>query len=122
MVCGEPYVLQMMKVRNVTSKEDEGGEEGKEGEAACRAHSRFSRWCRPAVTVHIRVSPVAEVLIICVWGRLARFGTTSEWGRRAGGVIFWEAAAGQCLLYMCAWGELPRQRSPSDWLHKNKWV
>lgn len=36
------------------------------------------------MTVHPRVSSVAEVFIICVWGRLARSGTTSEWGGREG--------------------------------------
>lgn len=40
------------------------------------------------VTVHTRVSSMAEVLIICVWGRLARSGTTSEWRGRAGGADF----------------------------------
>lgn len=35
------------------------------------------------MTVHTRVSSTAEVLIICVWERLARSGTASEWGGRA---------------------------------------
>lgn len=68
-------------------------------------------------------SSVAEVLITCVWGRLAQSGTTSERGGRAGvGLIFWDAVAGQCLLHVCAWGELPGQQSPPNWWHKTKWV
>lgn len=40
------------------------------------------------VKVYTRVSSMAEVLIIRVWGRLAGSGTTSEWGGRAGGADF----------------------------------
>lgn len=59
-------------------------------------------------TVHTRVPPQPMVLIICVWGRLARAGTISEQGRRGGrgGRIFWEVepretAAGWCVCCLC---------------------
>lgn len=57
------------------------------------------------MTVHTRVSPVAEVLIICVWGRLARFGTTSERGGRAGGADFLGSSSrAVSAVYVCVGG------------------
>lgn len=53
------------------------------------------------MTAHTRVSSMAEVLIICVWGRLARSGTTSEWGGRAGGADFLGSSSSRAVSAAC---------------------
>lgn len=72
-------MLQMMKVRNVTrARKMRVVRKTRRVRGLADLTVGSGGGADQQVTVHARVSSMAEVLIICVWGRLARSGTTSE--------------------------------------------
>lgn len=114
-------MLQMMKVRNVTrTRKMRVVRKTRRVRGLAELTVGSGGGTDQQVTVHTRVSFMAEVLIICVWGRLARSGTTSEWRGRAGGADFLRSSSRAVSAACVCTGGAAKAAEPFKLLAQNQ--